>query len=116
MKRDHGASAYCMKEDTRLQGPIEWGTRPLNPASKTDWKEIKALAKANKLDEIDDGIYVRYYNTLKSIAKDHMVDEKRTFEKECIWIYGEPGVGKTRSVKEHGEYYIKLTHKWWDGY
>ena len=37
VKVDNGASAYCMKEETRLEGPIEYGKRPLNPAKKTDW-------------------------------------------------------------------------------
>lgn len=29
VKVDNGASSYCLKEDTRLEGPIEFGTRPL---------------------------------------------------------------------------------------
>lgn len=41
VRRDNGASAYCMKEETRVDGPWEFGKRPLNPASKTDWKLIK---------------------------------------------------------------------------
>ena len=40
--------------------------------------------------------------------------EDRTFEKELLWIYGEPGVGKTRSVQE--KHYTKLGNKWWEGY
>ena len=115
MKKDNGASAYCLKEETRLQGPIEWGTRPLNPASKTDWKEIKALAQANDLDSIDPGVYVRYYNTLLRIAKDHMEVPDRTFEKELIWIYGPPRSGKSRAARV-GPHYPKLANKWWDGY
>jgi len=44
VKKDNGASAYCMKEETRIEGPIEYGKRPLNPASKTDWTQIKKAA------------------------------------------------------------------------
>ena len=29
VKRDNGASAYCLKEDTRLDGPWEHGTKPI---------------------------------------------------------------------------------------
>lgn len=115
MKRDNGASAYCLKEETRLQGPIEWGKRPLCPASKLDWDEIKRLAKENKLDDIDSGVYVRYYNTLLRIAKDHMEIPDRTFEKELLWIYGPPRTGKSR-VARQDKHYLKLANKWWDGY
>jgi len=37
VKFDNGASAYCLKEDTRVDGPWEFGKKPLNPASKVDW-------------------------------------------------------------------------------
>jgi len=71
--KDNGAAAYCMKEDTRVEGPWEFGKKPLNPASKTDWEQVRQLAKEGKLEEIDAGIYVRYYNSLKRIEKDTMV-------------------------------------------
>lgn len=29
VKRDNGASTYCLKEETRLEGPLEFGTRPM---------------------------------------------------------------------------------------
>ena len=29
VKRDNGASAYCLKEDTRLDGPWEFGKKPI---------------------------------------------------------------------------------------
>ena len=41
VKKDNGASAYCLKEETRVEGPWEFGKRPLNPASKHDWQLIK---------------------------------------------------------------------------
>lgn len=34
-----------------------------------------------------------------------------------LWIYGESGCGKTRSViKQYPECYIKPRNQWWDGY
>lgn len=35
--------------------------------------------------------------------------------RECFWIVGEPGAGKSRYVKEFGPF-IKASNKWWDGY
>lgn len=49
VKKDNGASAYCLKEETRVDGPWEFGKRPLNPASKTDWEEIRKKATEGKL-------------------------------------------------------------------
>jgi len=37
VKVNNGADDYCMKEDTRVEGPWEFGTRPVKRNSKTDW-------------------------------------------------------------------------------
>lgn len=37
VKRDNGASPYCMKEQTRVEGPWEFGVKPVKLDSKTDW-------------------------------------------------------------------------------
>lgn len=41
VKRDNGASPYCMKEDTRIDGPWEFGKKPIKRASKIDWDDVK---------------------------------------------------------------------------
>lgn len=37
VKVNNGADTYCMKEDTRVEGPFEFGTRPVKRNSKHDW-------------------------------------------------------------------------------
>lgn len=41
VKINNGADNYCMKEDTRLEGPFEYGIKPVKRNSKTDWEEVK---------------------------------------------------------------------------
>lgn len=117
VKKDNGASVYCLKEDTRIEGPLEYGKRPLNPASQTDWQDIKKKAQDGKLDEIEPGIYVRYYNSLKRIEKDHMKVQGEATDCKGIWIWGVSGAGKSRYARDnYPEAYKKLANKWWDGY
>lgn len=65
VKVNNGADTYCMKEDTRLEGPWEFGEKPLKRNDKKDWEEIKEKAKAGKLDDLPADIYVQHYRTLK---------------------------------------------------
>ncbi len=39
------AADYCMKEETRLQGPWEFGVRPVSRNSKHDWEQVFKYAK-----------------------------------------------------------------------
>ena len=116
VKVNNGADAYCMKEETRVEGPVEFGTKPIKVNNKVDWEEVWQKAKEGKLDEIPASIRVVHYNKLKAIAKDNIkfndADHLRG-----IWIYGKAGAGKSRWVREHcSPLYPKLCNKWWDGY
>lgn len=62
-----------MKEEGRLEGPFEFGVKPVKQASKTDWDEVWEKAKAGRWDELSSHIKVTHYHKLKSIEKDHMV-------------------------------------------
>ena len=79
------------------------------------------MAKEGKLEEVDADIYVRCYNQLKRIKKDHPapVDglDYSDAETPHRWIWGPAGTGKTRSVwLEYPDLYPKMANKWWDGY
>lgn len=37
VKVNNGADTYCMKVDTRLDGPWEFGEKPVKRNSKKDW-------------------------------------------------------------------------------
>ncbi len=106
-----------MKEETRLEGPFEFGVKPVRRSSKTDWEEVLQKAKDGQIDQIPADIQVKHYNNLKKIERDNM--PVRDFgDLRGIWIYGISGVGKSRYVREHygDDLYPKPMNKWWDAY
>lgn len=106
-----------MKEETRLEGPFEFGTKPVQRNSKTDWEEVKQKAQTGDLDSIPADIYVKHYRTLKEIKKDHMKVQPRCTPRQCYWYWGNAGTGKSRTALEkHPDAYMKMQNKWWDGY
>lgn len=118
VKYNNGADRYCMKEETRVEGPWEFGKRPIKRDSKTDWSEVWRLAAKGEIDKIPSPIKVIHYNKLKAIAKDH-IKPKDADHLRGIWITGPAGSGKSRYVRENippEELYDKNCNKWWDGY
>lgn len=67
VKVNNGADAYCMKEETRVEGPWEFGIKPVQRNSKADWEEVYAKAKEGKLSDIPADIRVKHYANLKRI-------------------------------------------------
>ena len=113
---NNGADTYCMKEETRVDGPIEFGEKPVKRNSKTDWEAVWQKAKEGKLEEIPAAIRIIHYNKLKSIAKDNM-QFKDCDHLRGIWIWGKAGAGKSRWARAQSpSIYPKLCNKWWDGY
>nr|WAE43028.1 MAG: replication associated protein [Cressdnaviricota sp.] len=111
---------YCSKEGNFN----EFGNLPGNSAeilkiNNEHRAEAYRLAVLGQLDDINDGIKLQYYNTLKCIAKDNMKNPDILDHTTGIWIHGISGSGKTRSVfDKYGleNLYLKNLTKWWDGY
>jgi hypothetical protein len=109
---------YCNKDGDYT----ERGDKPLTNdnkgrAEKLRWKRALDLAKEGKINEIDADIQFRYYSNIKRIKADHEQKPDPQSETAGIWIYGEAGCGKTRSVWEkYPDLYIKSRNKWWGGY
>ena len=113
------AADYCKKEGDFLEfgePPITRKKRGQNEQQR--WEDARTNAKKGKLDEIDADIYLRYYRTLKEIAKDHMeVPANLEDSGIMLWYYGESGTGKSRKARdENAGAYLKMCNKWWDGY
>lgn len=101
---NNGADDYCMKEDTRVEGPYEFGTKPKNKVtSKVNWDLVKEEAKKSNWDEIPSDIYIRYYGNLKKIGAES-TEKFETDEVRGYWLWGEPGTGKTTFARtEYGD-------------
>lgn len=113
------ASKYCKKEETRIQGPWEFGVEPQwNQDRREKFAVAKQQAINREFDQIDPALYVRYCKSFHYIADQHQTLDKVTAENRGIWIYGESGTGKTSKVQaDFGQLlYRKGREKWWDGY
>jgi DNA replication protein DnaC len=110
------AITYCMKEETRVEGPYEFGVRPIKRDEKKDWDIVRKNAEEGKFESIPSDIFIRHYSNLRRIASEHVqpVDQLSC---RGIWVYGAPGVGKSHAAREaFGDIFIKAQSKWWDGY
>jgi len=117
VKVNNGAHDYCMKDETRVDGPWEHGQRPVSRSSKTDWAMVRKAAEAGDLRAIPDAIYVQNYGNLSRIAKDHAKKGPILPEDRGVWIYGPTRTGKSRHAHfYYPDAYDKDANKWWDGY
>lgn len=111
---------YCSKEDTRKDGPWEFGERP-QQGRRCDLEAVaKKIIDGTKVDALalDHPVeYIRYSKGLKALETQVVKHRDPDAPFERIWIYGTAGVGKTfYVVKNEPSLYIKDGTMWWDNY
>ena len=121
LSRSDAVDKYVWKEQTRVEGTqFSWGRKPMQMQKKADWDQVYECAKNGNHDEIEKGILVRNYSSIKKIRNDNLPRKMRG--EILVHVYhGKTRTGKTRkSWFEAGnleEVYIKDPGtKWWDGY
>jgi len=109
---------YCQKQGNFWEaGVIPMERHQRGKIEQDRWKEAWDCAKKGDIDGIDYDIRFRSYNTIKTIAKDYMDKPPDLSTLDNYWVWGPPGVGKSRSVRMlFPEAYFKPCSKWWDGY
>jgi hypothetical protein len=124
--RSEAAREYVMKEETRIEGTqFQLGNYPFRRNARVDWAEVLESAKKGKFDEIDPGVRIRNYTSLKRIFQDSQVPTSIRRTVEIHVLFGDAGTGKTHTCWEKIEalglsiqdVYIKQgSTKWWCGY
>jgi len=110
---------YVRKLDTGVEGTyFEWGRKPCSgKRGGLDWSAIKRSAKSNDIEGIPSYAYISFYNSLKSIARDHL--QAKAIPKTVYVYWGPPGTGKSHNAWDQAglEAYPKDPNtKFWDGY
>lgn len=100
------ACDYCRKEEGRLDGPFEFGSRlELRPGKRTDLDDLaRDLYGGVSVDDLRErypGHSLRYRAAIQASARDINWERfSRVLRPSlrCIVLWGDPGTGKTRSV------------------
>lgn len=117
------ARDYCKKEESRVDGPWEFGEEPA-PGTRNDLVAIKQLldegGSVNQVAEDYFAAWCRYRASFTTYSL--MRSGKRSWQTHVRVYWGPPGTGKSRRAAfEGGEeaYWLNNTGGqvlWWDGY
>lgn len=97
----------------------EWGTIPQSQGHRSDLEEIGERVKlgCNISDIASDfpSQYIRYSQGIDKLKA--RLSKPGIEEKNCIWMVGPPGCGKSRTAYQIDPLlYSKPSGYWWDGY
>lgn len=112
---------YILKSDPT---PLEWGTYLSNNHSAVQKRAIenKTIIDTPLTELVENGtISMFQYNLIRNAKEQYLMDKKELPDimesRQCFWIYGDPGIGKTYYVREKFPgCFVKPQNKWWDGY
>jgi len=117
------ASNYCKKEgDFEEFGklPDFEGGSTGGQKKQENYKAMIQHAKNDEFDlieEIDAVSFVQHYHAYKRIKQDNPKKVQNLPDVCGVWLYGEPGVGKSyKARQDNPDIYDKPLNKWWDGY
>lgn len=122
VSRDNGASDYCLKEETRVAGPLELGIKPArkNVAGETAERNKRILELGVEECVAQGLVHMKEYLKLKQCVDAYRLNTAPAQDHDDVrgvWFWGPPGTGKSREARRrYPEAYLKSQNKWWDGY
>lgn len=114
---------YCKKEDTRIEGPYEYGNKNNRQGARNDLHHICEMVKTslNVKDVADEypELFVKYHKGLRELVNMYVVP--RTWKTRVIILWGPPNTGKTRYCFRYDPdaYFLQRgngNNLWFDGY
>lgn len=116
---DEQCIAYCSKEDTRLDGPYESGTRPSEKKtldSVIEFVDKNPGATTNDIRDFAPALFVRNYRGIMAYMQKHRPPCRSDIK--VIVATGPPGIGKTRWAYETypEAYWKEPSTEFFDGY
>lgn len=117
------ARNYCMKEDTRVDGPFEFGTwHAVGAGRRSDLEkvvnDVKEGVDMKVIAERYPEQFVKYHRGLEKLRRVIMKPRSHKEEVTNIILWGDAGVGKTKWVWENKDkfYYGYCEPRWFDQY
>lgn len=120
------ARDYCMKEESRVEGPWEFGEWIVGRGHRSDIAKAVELVRegADDLTLVEEvpETFVRYYRGLDRVRQALLEERSTGFREVKVYVLiGPAGSGKTRSVfKDHPDLYslppVEGGKLWFDGY
>lgn len=114
------AVKYCTKEDTRVDGPYEFGERKIQ-GKRNDLVQIRDKIRSGVPErQIADehfGSWARYRRSFIEYRRLHNLEVVRDWPMELVLLIGDSGTGKSWKARhDYPGAYWKIPGKWWDGY
>lgn len=111
------AIAYCTKDETKVNGPWEYGS-PNTQGKRTDLEQISEDIKNGEpimnIVENNPSQYIRYHRGIEKLHE--LYQPIRDFKPEVFIYWGKAGSGKTRKAFSFPDCFFKPNGQWWDGY
>ena len=117
---------YCSKEDSRIRGPYEKGTRPTWNIKGQKLKNMELLKLSPEEALENDKINWKDYPLFKKVKQQYSLANAQAHQSlssiqdsrervRGLWYCGPPRTGKSTAAREKKPY-IKMLNKWWDDY
>lgn len=111
------AIEYCRKEETRIQGPWEFGVKKCQ-GERNDLTEVVDAVRKGGIQlavELLPEMYIKFGRGIEKY--DFMIHKPLAWvKKEVTLIVGPTDIGKSRYVREHNPSLYSLLGEWFDGY